>query len=186
MTNITEPLLKEKLTEWTPSTKVQETLGLTSMDESSFKKELVALETKGLIVRMGAKKGLKFKYGSSETSGVTEVQEDGQVKIITETPTNERVSKSKKQHKITIEDIACEVTCLDKNEFSAEVTNVEIPLLLSFILKNPGEHSLSLSFKRSQKGIVVKTYKDIYLLSEVFYTREAFVQLIKTSGITLE
>ena len=184
MNNITEPLLKEKLFDWTASTKVQETLGLSSMDEGSFKKELIALESKGLIERSGAKKGLKFKYKTTDSTSTTEVKEDGQVKIITEA--KDVAVKPKKQHKINIEEIPCEITCLDKNEYTSEITNVNIAKLMTFILKNPGEHTLSLSLKRSQKGICVKAYKDIYLLSEVLYTRENFVKLLKASGITSE
>ena len=62
MSSISEDLLKNKLYDWTASNKIQETLGLTSMDVALFKKELSALESKGTIERAGAKKGLKFRY----------------------------------------------------------------------------------------------------------------------------
>ena len=182
MNNITEELLKENLTSWTASTKVQETLGLSSMDEHSFKKELVALETKGLIERMGAKKGLKFKYKTTDGTIETEINDENTVKIITEEP-KEKVSKVKKTSKIALEDIPCEITTLDRNEFSAEVTHVQIGQLMTWILRNPGEHSFSIAIKRTAKGVCVKTYKDIFLLSEVLYTREAFSKLIQASGL---
>ena len=62
MSNISETLLKEKLSDWTSYNKVQEALNLSDIDETVFKKELTTLETKGLIERTGAKKGLKFRY----------------------------------------------------------------------------------------------------------------------------
>ena len=118
---ISEALLKEKLSDWTSSNKVQETLDLSSMDESSFKKELNTLETKGIIERTGAKKGLKFRYKFS----------DKLAKELSETPdsnleksVNINVEKKSKKAKVNLEDIQCEIVMLDRHEFTEEVTNV--------------------------------------------------------------
>ena len=181
MSSISELLVKEKLGSWTSSNKVQEVLGLSSMDERSFKKELTALETRGIIERMGAKKGLKFKCAGSVSKPV-EITEK------VKKPKEEKPEKANKNSskKIEISDISCEITTLDKHEFTNEVTNVSISQLMAFIAKNPGDHSFSVAIKRTQRGIQVKTYRDIYLLSDVLYTKESFMNLLKASGVSLE
>ena len=179
MNNIPEILVKERLHSWTLSAKVQETLGLSSMDEGSFKKELTALESKGIIERSGARRGLRFKY--KDTEAKTESKEATTGPVI-----EEKATKVKSKPKVDIAEIPCEITCLDRHEFTKDVTNVSIGQLLAFIAKNPGEHSFSLAIKRTQRGIQVKTYKDIFLLSDVLYTKESFMLLLKASGITFE
>jgi hypothetical protein len=181
MSNISETLLKEKLSEWTSSTKVREALELSSMDEALFKKELNILETKGLIERTGAKKGLKFKYKFSDELKKEFTEE-------TNIPENIKIEpeKKNKKSKVNIEDIQCEIVNLDKHEFTEEVTNVSLNKLFTFITRNASEHSYTLSIKRTTKGICVKTYRDIFMLSEVLYTKENFLLLLKASGVSLD
>lgn len=180
--NISEKLLKEKLSSWTASTKVQETLGLSSMDEASFKKELTDLESKGLIERTGAKKGLKFKHNT----GKQEPVEDGEVIKLSAKIKKEKKPKKEKKVKIDVEDIPCEVTNMDRHEYTDEVNNVPLNKILTFLTKSPGDHSFSLSIKRTNKGLCVKTYRDIFLMSEVLYTKESFITLLKASGISID
>ena len=182
MSNISETVLKEKLTDWTASSKVQELLGLTSVEETIFKKELASLVEKGIIERTGAKKGLKFRF-KSEIDDSNEVKE---VEKPTKTKVKIKQKKAKVKKVIDVSEIECEVCNMVKNDITTEVTNVPIDKLLSFIVKNPGEHSYSISIKRTQKGICVKTYRDIFIMSEVNYTKENFLLLVKASGITLE
>ncbi len=175
--NIPEELIKDKLFTWTSSNKIQEILGLTSMDAALFKKELSALESKGIIERAGAKKGLKFRYKNKQ-------QTEAQPSVEHNAPVKEE--KKKKKAKIDIEDIPCAVSNMDRHEFTDDVNNVTINKLMLFLLKNPGEHSFSVSIKRTAKGFCIKTYRDIFLMSEVFYTKESFIMLLKASEITLE
>ena len=184
MSNISETLLKEKLSDWTSSNKVQEALNLSDIDETVFKKELTTLETKGLIERTGAKKGLKFRYKFSEKLK----QEFTEDVTSTDTVTPETFSQEKKpkKAKVNLADIQCEIVNLDRHEFTEEVTNVSINKLFTFITRNASEHSYTLSFKRTTKGICVKTYRDIFMMSEVLYTKENFLLLLKASGVSLD
>ena len=188
MNSISEALVREKLSDWTSSNKVKEVLELTSVEESLFKKEFGLLETKGIVERMGAKKGLKFRYKNSivaENTIQKELKNDSKEEVSKHLDVVVSEKKSKKA-KIAIEDIPCEIVILDKHEFTEEVTNVSINKLFTFITRNASEHSYTLSIKRTARGICVKTYRDIFMLSEVLYTKENFLLLLKASGISLE
>lgn len=187
MSKVTKELVREKLGEWTPSTKVQETLGLSSMDEALFKKEFQALETEGVIEREGAKKGLKFKFKTSKESKDASPSDLLALMGTPKTEVHTSKPKSKKAEKpVDVTELASEVTIIPKHEYHSEVTNVPLSNLLSFILKGSSEVDRTIALKRTQKGVVVKTYSGIYLLSEVLYTKENFNKLLKASGISLE
>lgn len=180
--NISEALLKDKLYAWTASNKIQETLGLTSMDVALFKKELTALESKGIIERAGAKKGLKFRYKVSQPAAQPTLIKEKVEQIDTQT----KETKKKNKPKVSIEDIPCAISNMDKHSYTEEVTNAPLNNILGFLTKSPGDYTFSLSIKRTSKGLCVKTYRDIFLMSEVFYTKENFLLLLKASGITIE
>jgi hypothetical protein len=188
MSKVTKELVQEKLEEWTPSTKVQETLGLSSMDEALFKKEFQALEDKGIVEREGAKRGLKFKFKTANKESKDASSSDLLAMMKTSPKeTTESKPKSKKPEKaVDISELPSEVTIIPKHEYHAEVTNVPLSNLLAFLLKGSTDTDRSISLKRTQKGVIVKTYNSIYLLSEVLYTKENFNKLLKASGISLE
>lgn len=189
---VTKELVQEKLLEWTASSKVQEVLGLSSMDEALFKKELQTLEDKGLIERDGIRRGLKFKAViAGEPKKIPKVDDASNFLAAmtgkSSTVAAEPKPKSKKAEKtVDLSEIPCEVTHIPKHEHIHEVTHVGINSLLAFLIKGPGDGDRSISLKKCPKGIVVKTYNNIYLLSEVIYTKENFSKLLKASGITLE
>lgn len=187
MSKLTSELVKEVLTEWTPSTKVQELLGLSSMDEALFKKELLALEEKGVVEREGARRGLKFRAVNGKPSvkkDSSSTQDTKPVAAKTEETVKPKAKKSEK--KVDVSEIYCEVVYVPKHEYVHEVTNVAITDLLSFLLKGSVDGSRSLAIKRTSRGVTIKTYNDIYMLSEVTYTKENFSKLLKASGISLE
>lgn len=178
---VTKELVLANLQEWTPSTQVQEKLGLSSMEDAVFKRQFYALEEKGIVEREGAKRGLKFR---AVTQGKTEAKPVEKAK-----PTAEDApkAKAKRENSLDISEIPCEITIIHKHEYMSDVTNVGIGSLIAFMLKAHSEQgNRTLSIKKSPKGITVKTYNDIYLLSEVTYTKENFYKLLKASGITLD
>ena len=81
----------------------------------------------------------------------------------------------------------CEIVNVPRHEHVSEVTNVDIVSLISYLLKGnlEGPESKTIALKRTSKGVTVKTYSDIYMLSEVTYTKENFGKLLKVSGISL-
>lgn len=187
MSNISTELLAEKLSDWTLSSKVQDTLGLSSMDEDSFKKEFSALEAKGFIVRDGVRRGLKFKVSDTIKTGKIEVstEEAEPVKIVVKDPAIKKVKKHHSPTAVDAKDIEAEVTIFPRHEYMDEVTKASIPQLISFMLDG-GDSSRTISIKKTSKGVVVKTYRDIFCLSEVIYTKENFKKLLNASNIKLD
>lgn len=178
MTELTPELVREKLTDWTPSTKIQELLGLSEMDEAQFKKQLSTLEASGVIERIGAKKGLKFKA----------VTADGSSSIVEQAP--EKTEETKSTHKKpqltgAVSELPCKISILPPHVHTSEVTNVSLTQLLSFVLSGSSEDTQSLFIERNSHGITVKTHKNEYLLSEVIYDKETFNKLLKLSSIKL-
>lgn len=189
MSKLTSDLVTEVLTEWTPSTKVQELLGLSSMDEALFKKEFLALEEKGIVEREGARRGLKFRAVSgkpSDKKDSTSAQEAKTTPVTSKTEETIKPKAKKSEKRVDVSEIYCEVVHVPKHEYVHEVTNVPITDLLAFLLKGSVDGSRSVAIKRTSKGVTIKTYNDIYMLSEVTYTKENFGKLLKASGISLE
>ena len=181
MNKLTPALIAEKLKEWTPSSKIQELLGLVSMDTALFKEELHNLEIKGIIIRDGVRRGLKFK--SAQVDSITVFnKEDTKILVVAK---QEKTVKAIKNIKEDSRNIEGEVTIFPKHAYIDEVTKVSISQLLSFILANTSD-SRTLSIKKTAKGITIKTYRDIYCLSEVLYTKENFNKLLAASNILLD
>ena len=190
MSNISTELLAEKLAEWTLSSKVQDVLGLSSMDEDSFKKEFSALETKGFIVRDGVRRGLKFKASDTIKSGkitVPVLEESSKSKEDTSVAVTKPKSEKKKAkyHSLNVKDIPAEVTIFPQHEYIHEVTHVALTRLLSFILDTQTEQR-TVAIQRTSKGITVKTYRNGFCLSEVIYTKDNFKTLLTASNINLD
>lgn len=181
MTKVSSELVQKLLTEWTPSTKVQELLGLSSMDEALFKKELFALEEKGIIEREGARRGLKFKA----VVGNAPAKSDSKSPVL-EQQTTVKPKLKRSEKRVDVSEIPCEIVNIPRHEYTGEVTNVSITDLISFLLKGNSDGSRSLAIKRSSKGVSIKVYNDIYILSEVSYTKENFLKLLKASSLSLE
>jgi len=181
MSKLTAALVAEKLTAWTPSCQVQELLGMDSMDAALFKEELHKLEASGVIIRDGVRRGLKFKFAGSTSQTVSR-------ETSTSVATSSLPKKEKKHKPIPKEDardIECEATIVPRHEYIDVVTKASITQLLSFVL-NVATENRTLSIKRTPKGIIVKTYKEVYCLSDVFYTKENFMKLLKASNISLD
>ena len=181
MSSITPALIAEKLVDWTPSCKVQELLGMTSMDTALFKEELHSLELKGIVIRDGVRRGLKFK--SAQSDSITASNKEVKQPVISKK--EKKAKKEKKVSKVDSRDIDCEATIFPRHEYESEVTKVSVAQLLSFILTGSND-SRTLSIKRTTKGIVIKTYRDIFCLSEVLYTKENFIKLLNASNISLD
>lgn len=192
MSKISKDLVVEKLVDWTPSNKVQELLGLSSMDEDSFKKEFSDLEKQGLVIRDGARRGLKFKAATSDSIKVVKPEPKKEEPVAAVTTTEDPVKVAKKKKHVTaatkadIKDIECEITIFPQHELMSAVTHVSVPDLLSFMLDGSSDSSRAISIKKTSKGIIVKTYRDIFCLSEVTYTKENFKKLLKLSDICLD
>lgn len=190
MSNISTELLAEKLSDWTLSSKVQDALGLSSMDEDSFKKEFSALETKGLVIRDGVRRGLKFKVSDTIKAGKIGASESSETPAETTSvpvvKTKPKTEKKKSSHSsLNVKDIPAEVTIFPNHEYIHEVTHVSVTKLLSFIL-DAGTEQRTMSIQRTSKGITVKTYRNGFCLSEVIYTKENFKTLLSASNINLD
>lgn len=188
-------LVATNLVDWTLSAKVQEVLGLSSVDEALFKKELAALEEQGIIERDGVRRGLKFRASFAALSGKPDKPEKVSKKKEVPVVDNSIESKPKKEKKekkakavpeLSVKDIPCEISILPRHEYMSDVTNVAISKLFEFMLRGSADTGRSISFRKMNRGIQVKTYNEAYILSDVIYSKENFKKLLKISGIISE
>lgn len=174
---ISKSLLKDKLSDWVLSAKVQETLGLSNMDEATFKRQLAEFESAGVIERSGERRGLKFRFVDTESLVATPTSSKGSV----EKPKSE---KSEKISDKTDEDIPRHIINLPKHSYSDILENSNFAGLLKFILKD-SENKLQISCTNTSQGITLKIHADGKLLFETVYTKENYLKFLKNSGITL-
>jgi hypothetical protein len=174
---VSQELIESKLKNWTLSCKIQETLGLTSMEEALFKKELFALEEKGLLEREGVRRGLKFRYkapssfSKSSDDSTEEVQEET-TEIEEAQISNIAAFLQQKEH--------------DKKELEKQKS---VSDMFSFLLKaspdnDPCINSYTFAIKHTSDGFFVRMYAGILIVSETFYTQDKFIKYLKASGIT--
>lgn len=180
---ISQELVASKLKDWTLSCKIQETLGLTSMEEALFKKELSALEEKGVLEREGARRGLKFRYKAP-----TSFSSNKNLKELEECESCEEAISETEEAQISNIAAYLQQKRHDKEQLEKQKT---LPQLLSFLVKtspnnDPCITSYTCAIKHTSEGFVVKVYAGMNTLSETFYTHDKFIKYLKTSGIVLD
>lgn len=173
---ITVDLLAAKLKNWTLSCKVQETLGLSSMDEASFRKQLEAFEKQGFLIKEGARRGLKYKYVEKESifsDEYTEAEKDGDSKEEEKQISTLAAYLHQKAH--------------DKTESAKAKTFAEA---LAFLLKAPVDsdpciRAYTLALKHSSDGVQLKIYAGLLPLVDTVFTKHKFVKYLQESGVAI-
>ena len=162
MALITKELLEQKLTTWTLSSQVHKVLGFTDEQEAAVKLELNTLAELGIVVRDGARRGLKFRL-----AGVVdpEPSED-------DTPIDNSVSGY-----LRVRD-ALKVDTKDKSMFELLewITNVSVS-------QDPTLTSMTLSIKKMPDGsVVLRTHASCLTLHECqFNNSDTFAKFILKS-----
>lgn len=172
-TLVTPQLLKKKLSSWTLSAHVVETLGLSSDDEAQIKKELIDLCDKGIVEKDGVRRGLKFRYiGNDENEEIA--TEDSSDSDDTMHVAGDILAYVKqKQHDRDTLDVA-------GREFSDFLKYIT---LLCSPASDPSIISYTLAIKHTADGIVLRVHNGILLVYEKLYTVDKFLKYIAASGV---
>lgn len=182
MALLTKELLKSKLSDWTLSCKVCDTLGLTADAEAQVKSELFALEEKGLVERDGVRRGLKFRYKPSSDVVLTEDSEESDEPL---------VISAKEIGGFVAAPIEGYVRQKDRDKDITGKAVKDFKELLKFVVSSSPEEqagisSYTLAIKKNNEGIVLKIYSGITTVSEHAFTVPKFVKFVKESGVLLD
>lgn len=169
---LTLGLLKKKLSEWTLSAHVADTLNLSSEDDAQIKKELFDLCDKGLVEKEGNRRGLKFRL----KPGVKVEEETEEEEVSSEethiASTMLSYTKQKRHDKDTL-----------------ETAGKEFNDLLKYVLlgcspgSDPSIPSYTLAIKHTTDGVSLRIYSGILCLCERSFTIDKFLKYISQSGV---
>jgi len=178
MALLTQELLKKKLTSWTLSSKVVETLGLDESVASEVKQELDALCEMGLVEKEGERRGKKFRFKQDSNTASNEDERDTDEDEETEAETIDKASPSSKN-----ETASLRAYFANRDTVQSE-TEGKTPLQLMSVItdlpvKDPSILSHTLAYKRTNEGnIIVTFWSGCVKHYEKEYTLKAFTKLL--------
>jgi hypothetical protein len=155
MALLTQELLKKKLSSWTLSSKVVETLGFEETQASEVKQELDALAEMGLVEREGERRGKKFRFKQDSNTASDEVEttdevdsEDNNEK--SESPTSKKDTLSLRAFFANRDNVKAECEGKTPLQLMSAITDVPI--------KDPSVLSHTLAYKRTSEDSIIATF----------------------------
>ncbi len=175
MSLLTQELLKTKLSSWTLSSKTPSVLGFKDSQADEIKKELQTLVEIGLVEKEGERRGLKYRFKSSNNTSVSEDEQDSEI--------SEDVDSSEDTATKISQSASLRAFFADRDLVKSE-TNGKTPLeLMSVItdipIKDPSILSHTLAYKRTVEGnIIVTFWSGCIKQYEREYTLSAFTKAL--------
>ena len=153
MALLTQELLKKKLSSWTLSSKVVETLGFEETQASEVKQELDALAEMGLVEREGERRGKKFRFKqdsntASDEETSDEVEETNGIE--TDAPTSKKDTLSLRAFFANRDNVKAECEGKTPLQLMSAITDVPI--------KDPSVLSHTLAYKRTSEDSIIATF----------------------------
>lgn len=167
----------KKLKDWTPSSKVQDLLGLskTKYKEAAFKLYLKELAESSFLLTEGARKGLKYKLNPDWKDPESPVSEESSEE---DTEYTEDIGKE------ALEDIETFTKNRDSISKSLKAKNSLMETLLWLTTNTPvaTAASISIGFRKSSDGLVTVTlYNGLSTLRRKQFDSDSFEELLKKS-----
>ena len=153
MALLTQELLKKKLSSWTLSSKVVETLGFEETQASEVKQELDALAEMGLVEREGERRGKKFRFKqdsntASDEETSDEVEETNEIE--TDATTSKKDTLSLRAFFANRDNVKAECEGKTPLQLMSAITDVPI--------KDPSVLSHTLAYKRTSEDSIIATF----------------------------
>lgn len=175
MALLTQELLKKKLSAWTLSAKVPETLGFDESKANEVKAELDALCELGLVEKDGERRGKKFRWksdanDSADEQDTTTDEVDETSEVATET-FGKNETASLRAYFAQRDHVKSETEGKTPLQLMSAITDIQI--------KDPSILSHTLAIKRLSEGnIVVTFWAGCVKQYEKEYTLSAFTKVL--------
>lgn len=175
------PSTFKKLKDWTPSSKIQEYLGLSKEDysETSFKAYLKSLAETTFLLKEGERKGLKYKLNPNWKKPESDSEEETleEEASLEEEPVVEEAQEAQ-------EDIETYIKNRDSVSKSLKAKNSLIEVMLWLTTNTPAVStaSISIGFRKTSDGLVTVTlYNGLNTLRTKQFASDSFEELLKKS-----
>lgn len=178
MALLTQELLKKKLSSWVLSSKIPEILGFDESQASEIKQELSSLVDMGLVERNGERRGLKFRFKSSDNPVDSEDDGEQENNSTDEEAASVTAAPGKNSDTLSLRAFFADRD-LVKNETVGKTPLQLMSVITDLSIKDPSILSHTLAYKRTSEGnIIVTFWSGCVKQYEKEYTLSAFTKVL--------